>query len=1142
MKKNIFLWILLFLASNIFAQTIPTDPSVKTGKLSNGLTYYIKKNVKPEKKVELRLIINAGSILEDDNQRGLAHFMEHMSFNGTKNFPKNKLVDYLQSIGVKFGNHLNAYTSFDETVYMLPIPLDKPENLTTGLKVLEDWAFNALLTKEEIDKERGVVLEELRMGLGPDKRMLDKYLPIVMKGSKYAERLPIGKKELLETFKPEVLQKFYKDWYRPDLMAVVVVGDIDVNDIEKRIKENFSKYKNPDNERPREIIEVPNHKETFVAIASDPDASFSNLQLTFNDLDNAKIKTSVADYNNDIVDNLLFTIINNRLQELADSATPPFTYGYVYHGGTWARSKEAFQGGAMTQEGKQTQALKVLLEEIERVKLYGVTQSELDRAKTEMLSSMEKSYNDRDKTESRILVEEYKRNFLNKEPIPEIEWEYNQYKQFIPTVSLEQVNSVLNQYVRDDNRVVVITGPDKPTITQPKDSEVLAIFDQVKNSKLEKYDDKVAITELVKTPAKKGSITKTEKDAKLGTTTWTLSNGAKVTFKKTDFKNDEILFQAQRKGGQSILSDNDVKKTQWAYSILDEAGINNYTKTDLNKYLSGKVVRVSPFFSNTFVGLGGQSTPKDLKTLFELTYSYFTGLNYDETAYKSAIEKQSAIYNNLTSQPMYYFQSEFIKFRQKNNPRFTSIVPLKADWDNTDFKLAYNKYKDFFSNAGDFEFFFIGNIDEAQLKDYAETYLATLPSTKTITTFKDNGYRAINSADNQTYKKGKDPKSYVQIIYSGEIPKYNEKEAKNFDALGEVLTIKLIEILRESESGVYSTSARASMNPIPYPSYSLSISIPCGPENVEKLTKSALELVKSIVEKGPEQKDVDKYKQGELNELRDNLKKNDTWLDYLTDYPLKGGNKYLILEEESLINGVTAKGIQEVAKKYLTKNRIIATLMPEDGSEAAKPTETAKAATKSAVSAQQVINNYLAALGGKTKLESVKTLYTETSTEMMGMTMPSKEKRMAPNKVWSEIDMMGQKITKVFDGTKGYFTQNGAKEEIPADIAETMKKGKVFDALAYDASQFKTVEEQTVDGKDYYVLTDEDGTQSYFDKSSGLLYKEVSENTAQVYDEYKDFDGIKFAVSKTIDAGGQQLKTKTTVVEINKNVSEADFK
>lgn len=944
MKKMFSSLAVVFLMSaNAFAQNIPMDPSVKTGTLPNGMKYYIRKNTLPEKKVDFRLAINAGSILEDENQRGLAHFMEHMNFNGTKNFPDNKLVDFLQSIGVKFGQHLNAYTSFDETVYMLPVPLDKPGNLDAGLKVMEDWAFNATLSDEQINKERGVVLEELRLGLGADKRMSDKYLPKLLYNSQYANRLPIGKKDVLENFKPDVIRQFHKDWYRPDLMAIVVVGDINVDEVEKKIKDNFSKYKNPSKPRERKSFDLPNHKETLVAVETDPDATRSMVQFIMKDSESYQPDVTVEQYNQSLVEQIASTMLNNRLGELVNSNNPPFTYGYVYHGGTYARSKEAFQGMAMVKDGNQLNALKVLLEETERAKRFGFTQTELDRAKSQVMSNIERTYNNRDKTESDILVDEYVRNFLEQEPMPGIAWEYEDTKKFLPSVTLAQTNEVIKKLVKDDSRVVVITGPKKDNVQMPTEAMVLNTFEGVKMADLKPYEEKATIKNLVKPFKSEGTIAKTENDAKLGTTTWTLSNGAKVTFKKTDFKDDEIVFAARSLGGSSVISDADFIKTQFAFPALSEAGVNGFSKADLTNYLAGKQVNVNTSIGNVTEGVSGRTTRKDLGTAMELMYAYFTGLNYNPDAFNAYKTKQSAMMDNLLSNPQFYFSSEHAKFMNQKNPRFVGIIPTEKEWANTDYKKAYDIYKEKFSNAGNFQFYFVGNIDEATFKNEVLQYIASLPSNGKTSTFKDTGYRQITGDYSKVYKKGKDPKSMVTIAYSGEAP-YNEKEALALEALGEVATIKVIEKLREDESGIYGGGARGGMYKVPFSNYSFSINFPCGPENADKLTKSAIAELQKLIDKGPEQKDLDKYKEGEYNDDKTNMKDNMYWINALTKNQVDGSDKYEILNYQEKVKALTVKDLHDVAKKYLTKGRIVATLMPEDGWEKAKK-EDAKAET-----------------------------------------------------------------------------------------------------------------------------------------------------------------------------------------------------
>jgi zinc protease len=924
---------LLFCSSAIFAQDIdlskgiPLDPSVKMGVLENGLTYYIKKNAKPENKVDLRLVVNAGSILENDDQRGLAHFMEHMNFNGTKRFPKNKLVDYLQSIGVKFGQHLNAYTSFDETVYFLPIPSDSPEKLENGFNIIEDWAFNADLNPEEIEKERGVVLEEYRIGLGADKRMLSRYLPKMMYNSQYAERLPIGEKEILETFKYDKIVSFYKDWYRPDLISVIVVGDIDVDAMEKKVKEHFSKYKNPVNEKERKIFEVPNHSDTFVAIESDKEAAYTQVQLIYKDYGAPKKMNTIGDYKDNLVKGLFTTMTNNRLGELVNSATPPFTYGYSYHGGTYARSKEAYQSFAIVQEDKQLSALKVLATENERVKKFGFTQSELDRAKAEVMATYEKQFNDKDKTDSDSFVAQFQAEFLEDTPAPGIEWEFNTTKQLIPEVSLAEVNSYIEGLVKKDNRVVVITGPEKEGLVKVTEEEVLAALN-INSDEVTPYKDSKAVSSLLRNEIKAGSILKKEKDNKIGATTLLLSNGAKVTYKKTDFKNDEIVMEAVSFGGTNTYSNEEILKTQFANAALAQAGFSGLKINDIDKFMSGKMASVTPYIGASTEGLRGSATPKDLEYLFQSVYAYFTDLNLDKEAYEGFKQKQSAFYNNMASQPSFYFQQEFYGYLMKENPRFNGLIPTEKSWAQTDYELAYKKYKERFANAGDFEFFFVGNVDEKVIEAFASKYLASLPSTNKKEKAIDLGYRMLKGDLKKVVNKGTDPKSTVAIMYYGDAD-YSQKDDLTLQALGEVLTIKLIEELRENESGVYGISARGGMTKVPNGAYSFSIGFPCGPDNAEKLTASALKELQSIIDNGPDEKDIAKFKEGELADFRKDSKGNRYWLSNFTQSYINGKSPDDVLKFEEAVNAVTAKDIQDTAKKYLTKDKVIGMLMPE---------------------------------------------------------------------------------------------------------------------------------------------------------------------------------------------------------------------
>ncbi|WP_298424844.1 pitrilysin family protein [uncultured Kordia sp.] len=915
------------ITTSIDGKEIPVDPNVKIGKLSNGLTYYIRNNGKPANKVELRLVVNAGSILEDEDQLGLAHFMEHMNFNGTKNFKKNELVDYLQSIGVKFGAHLNAYTSFDETVYILPIPSDDPEKLEKGFQIIEDWAHNALLTDEEIDNERGVVLEEYRLGKGANERMLQKYLPKIMYGSKYAKRLPIGTKENLETFKYESLRRFYKDWYRPDLMAVIAVGDVDVAVLEEKIKSHFGKIPAAVNSKPRVTHDVKNHDETFVAIETDKEASFTQVQVMFKDLGAPQEMKTTDQYRNQVIKGLFSQMINNRLGELTESENPPFVFGSSYHGGTWARTKQAYQSTAMSAADGQLTALSALLEENERVRKYGFGKGEFERAKKSIIARLEKAFKDRTKLESNRFAGQYIRNFLSGSPIPGIEWSYNYYQEELPKIKLEEINNLINSYLRDTNRVIVLTGPEKEDTPKITEAQVLEILNGVKSKEIKPYEDKEVENSLISNLPPVGTIVNKTVNEKVGVTTLTLSNGAKVVYKKTDFKNDEVLFSAFSLGGSSLYTDEEFKAIGVANGGLAEAGVNGFSKVDLRKMMSGKIARVSPYIGAYREGFNGSATPKDLEELFQMTHLYFTKLNKDEKAYNSFITKQKGFMTNIMKSPQFYFQFKMGEFMNGKNPRYQGF-PTAEMMDASDYDLAYKKYQERFADAGDFNFYFVGNVDEQKLAEYATKYLASLPGKNSNEKPKFSSFRSLTGKHTKIIEKGEDPKSSVQIIFNGET-EYNAKEARSLQLLGEILSIKLIEKLREQEGGVYGAGANGSMRSFPYGWYNFRITFPCGPENVDKLKDAALAELKTIVDNGPTEKDLNKVKESNLLENKEEVKKNRFWLRYLSnsDYMERDVNR--VLKFEDSVNEITVDDIQNVAKKYLKGDYILGIHNPE---------------------------------------------------------------------------------------------------------------------------------------------------------------------------------------------------------------------
>ncbi len=909
-------------------ETIPLNPKIKYGKFDNGLTYYILKNTEPQDKVELRLAVNAGSVQEDDNQLGLAHFAEHMGFNGTKNFEKNELVDYLQSVGVKFGAHLNAYTSFDETVYMLTLPTEDQEVVDKGFQVLEDWAHNMLFTKEEIDKERGVVLEEYRLGQGARKRMLNNYLPKLLYGSKYADRLPIGTEEVLKNFDYETVRKFYNDWYRPNLMAVMVVGDIDVDAMEQKVKAHFSGIKNPANARERETYEVPNHEETFISIESDKENPYTQVQVVFKDPKPVETVTTVAGYKKMLTINMFSSMLNARLDEIRNSADPPFSYAGGYYGSFATRMKNAFQMYAVTPETGQLKGLEVLLTEAQRVKHHGFTASELERVKKSMLASIEKAYNERDKSQSRNFISELTRHFLTKEPAPGIAWEYEKYQELVPSIKIEDVNALIKNFISDQNRVVIFLGTEKEGLEKVPEQSVRELLEELDNVEPDPYEDEIVASTLMEEKPQPGTIVNTEVNEAQDFKTITLSNGMRLSYKVTDFKNDEIVMRGFSYGGTSTFTDEEYLKTNLAGNVMYSSGVGEFSETDLKKVMAGKIVRISPRIGANDESFYGSTTPKDLESMFQMIHLYFTAPRKDQEAFDSYVSRSKSMYANMLSNPQTYFRIEHEKFTTQNDVRRFK-VPTEEDWEATDYSLIIEKYKEAFANPGDFQLFFTGNIEEEVFLEYAKTYLASIPDNGRRDVAVDRGVRMPEGTHEKIYKKGVDPKSYVTINFEGDAT-FNRVDQFRLSCLADILTIKLIEILREEKGGVYGVGASGGLRVSPYPRYYFNIGFPCGPENAMDLKETALAELNKILKKGPTEKDLNKIKEEKRKSLKERLRTNSFWVGKMFGDAYTQGASYTVEELEQRIEDLSIKNIQKVGKKYLRNDYIVGILMPEE--------------------------------------------------------------------------------------------------------------------------------------------------------------------------------------------------------------------
>lgn len=748
-----------------------------------------------------------------------------------------------------------------------------------------------------------------------------------MHNSHYAKRLPIGTKEVLENFTYNDLRQFYKDWYRPDLMSIIAVGDVNIDVLEEKIKTHFNKYTATKEVKKRKEYGVPNHTETLISIETDKEASRSIVRLYYKDSEQAKPMITVGDYKSNLTENLFSNMLNQRLTELTREENPPFIYGYSGHGGTWAKSKQAYQSVALTSETGQLAALKTLAVENERVLRFGFNISELERAKKSMLKSMEHAFAEKDKTKSDRYASEYIQHFLNQDPTPGIKWELETLKLLLPEINIDDCNQLIKKYIHNNNRVIVITGPEKKELKEISETDVLATLKSVKNTDIKPYKDATFEQGLMKKMPIKGSISNIVHDTVLNTTILTLSNGVKVTYKKTDFKNNEILFSAFKFGGTSLYTDEEYKKTTLALSALKNSGLNGYSKNDLNKLLTGKIARVSPYVSSLDIGFRGSTTATDLETLFQLTNLYTTQLNYDVKAYNSHKNKTQAYYKNALSNPSTYFSVEFSKFIYQNSKRFMGI-PTDENWNQTDFELAYNKYNELFSNANGFHFYFVGNFDEEKIKEYSEIYLASLPATNNIESYNIIEEKPLEGILEKTITKGSEPKSLVRLIYQGLVDNQIE-DHYYLKSLGEVLTIKLVEELREEESGVYGVGARGGVRELPFPVYNFSVSFPCGPENVDKLITKTFSEMEKIKQNGVSEIDLNKIKETQLLELKEAIKTNSYWLNTIRKIDYYKSEVKDVLQTESNIKNLSSQEIQRVAKKYLTKNRIIGILKPE---------------------------------------------------------------------------------------------------------------------------------------------------------------------------------------------------------------------
>jgi zinc protease len=910
-----------------FAPTdrVPFDPAVTTGTLPNGLRYYIRRNTRPENRVSMQLAVKAGSVDEADDQQGLAHFLEHMAFNGTKRFKPGELVAALESTGARMGPHLNAYTSFDETVYMFQLPTNKEGIVEKGVQALADFAGGMTLDPKEIEKERGVVVEEWRGGLGAGSRLRDQQIPVLYHKSKYAERLPIGKPEILKAFPPERLRAFYETWYRPDRMAVVVVGDIDVAKIEALVKKEFGALDRPAKPAPDRVYEVPLHQELLVKVATDPEATQSSVSIVRKRKEGEEGR--VADYRRDLVERLAFNVINERFDELSRRPDAQFLGAGTYSSGL-GQTAEAVSLGASVQEGKILEGLSALVIEANRVVQHGFGPAELDRAKKEMLALYERAYTERDKTESGSYVTEYVSHFLSGEPSPGIEYEYKLVQSLLPAIATEDVSAAARTMFDDRSRVVLAVSPQKEGLAVPTESDLRATAEKADDVAVTAWNDAAAATALMEEAPKPGTILDTRKIPELGVTVVRYSNGVEAWFKPTDFKNDQVLFSLVAPGGASLAPPEDFLEAQLAPAQVQLSGAGGHKAVDLQKLLAGKIASATPSISLSTHAISGSSTPANLETALQLLYLQFTKPGNDPDAFALITKQLEAAYLNRDRNPALLFGE---KVQQVNTSGHYISEPLTLDRiKSLERDTMMEFYEARFSNAADFTFFMVGAFNPTESVPLVARYVGSLPSKgEPESKVRDVGIKFPAEVEKAVVEKGREPRAQTVISFFAD-PPLEENEQTRVEAATEVLEIALRDILREELGETYSVGVGLQQQLPQRGTGRISISFGGAPDKVDSMVQRVLQEVQRLQKEGPSEDLVTRAKEAALRAHETATKQNGFWLGRLQSAELLGRDPLLILTREERIAAVTQQNVQEMFKKYFPIDRhTVVRLVPE---------------------------------------------------------------------------------------------------------------------------------------------------------------------------------------------------------------------
>lgn len=915
--------------SGAAATPLPFDPAVTVGTLPNGMRYYIRENHKPEKRAELRLLVNAGSVLEDEDQRGLAHMVEHMAFRGTKQFPGNQISSYLESVGMRYGPDINAFTSFDETVYMITIPTDTAAIVDKGFQILSEWAHNFAFDTAQIAKERPVVIEEWRLGQGAENRMQNKWFPVLFTGSKYGERLPIGLKSVLETYKPATLRRFYDTWYRPELMAVVAVGDFDKRQIEALITRYLGAIPRSTTPRVRPLSPVPANAGTLVSINSDKEATRSVIRLLYKQP--KRFNTTAPTYRQHLVEGLFGSMFNDRFGEITQKPNPPFINANASQGDI-VRTAETFSLSAIVADNGIQRGLNAILTEGERVKRFGFLQSELDRAKKDIQRGIEQAYAERDKTNSGVYADAYSSAFLQSQPSTSVQYDLDAITRLLPGITLAEVNKLAGEWMTDGNRVVATTSPDKPGIVNPTSGELLLAFDAVKRADITAYAETAPSQKLVDKDPAGGTVVSERQIKEIGVTEWKLSNGVRVLLKPTDFNADQIAFTSYSPGGSSLLSDASYIAASAADLIPSTSGVGKFTVIDLQRFLAGKQVSVFPEIDDLSEGVSGTASQRDVETMLQLVYLYFTQPRLDTSLVNTFIGRYKGVLANRSASPEAAFSDTLQVTLAQHSLREQPVSA--AVLDRIDFAKSFDFYKDRFSDASGFTFVFVGNFKVDSMKPLIAKWLGALPSTGRKETWRDTGIRPPTGVVQRVVKQGEEPKARTALIFTGPF-EYTRQNRYYLSALAELLNIKLREALRENLGGTYGVGVSPGASRDPLPSYRFTIGFGSAPERLEALTAAALAQIDSVKRFGTTPEYLTKVKEAALRSRETAIKQNGYWLSQIALFDQSGWPLAEIPDGDKLITALTSDDLQRAATKYLrTDNYVRVSLYPENFSAA----------------------------------------------------------------------------------------------------------------------------------------------------------------------------------------------------------------